>query len=93
MKESLAILFLLLSFSDILSTRIALKLGFYEKNWIVSYLVEEYGFKGHYIVKGITLLLFLLGLNFMDVHALAILNIVFALIAVHNLWKISHASC
>jgi|PlaIllAssembly_1097288.scaffolds.fasta_scaffold57168_5 hypothetical protein len=92
MKYILAALFILLSISDILSTRIALKLGYYEKNWIVLKLVEEFGYKGHYIVKGITLVLFLLGLNFIDLHALAILNIAFALIVVHNLWKISHAS-
>ena len=92
MKYFLAVLFILLSIADILSTRIALRIGYYEKNWIVHKLVEEYGFKGHYIVKGITLVLFLLGLNFMDVTALVILNIVFALIVVHNLWKISHAS-
>jgi len=92
MKYLLVVLFILLSVSDILSTRIALKLGYYEKNWIVFKLVEEFGYKGHYIVKGITLILFLLGLNFIDLHALAILNITFALIVVHNLWKISHAS-
>jgi hypothetical protein len=92
MKYFLAVLFILLSVSDILSTRIALKFGFYEKNWIVHKLVEEFGYKGHYIVKGVTLILFLLGLNFIDLHALAILNIAFALIVVHNLWKISHAA-
>jgi hypothetical protein len=91
MKNFLAVLFVLLSICDILSTRIALKLGFYEKNWIVLKIVEEYGYKGHYIVKGVTVLLFLLGLSFIDISALAILNIAFALIVVHNLWKISHA--
>jgi hypothetical protein len=91
MKTLLAVLFVLLSICDVLSTRIALKLGFYEKNWIVLKIVEEYGYKGHYIVKGVTVLLFLLGLNFIDISALAILNIAFALIVVHNLWKISHA--
>jgi hypothetical protein len=92
MKYFLAVLFILLSVADILSTRIALSLGHYEKNWFVLKLVEEYGFKGHYIVKGVTLVLFLLGLNFMDTTALIILNIIFALIVVHNLWKISHAN-
>jgi hypothetical protein len=91
MKNFLAVLFVLLSVCDVLSTRIALKLGFYEKNWIVLKIVEEYGYKGHYIVKGVTVLLFLLGLSFIDISALAILNIAFALIVVHNLWKISHA--
>jgi hypothetical protein len=91
MKNFLAVLFVLLSICDVLSTRIALKLGFYEKNWIVLKIVEEYGYKGHYIVKGVTILLFLLGLNFIDINALVILNIAFALIVVHNLWKISHA--
>jgi hypothetical protein len=91
MKNFLAVLFVLLSICDILSTRIALKLGFYEKNWIVLKIVEEYGYKGHYIVKGVTILLFLLGLSFIDISALVILNITFALIVVHNLWKISHA--
>jgi len=91
MKELLAVLFLLLSISDILSTRIAVRYGFFEKNWIVHKIIEEYGYKGHYIVKGVTMLAFLAGMPFIDVTALIILNIVFALIVVSNLWKIAHA--
>jgi len=90
MKNLLAILFVLLSICDVLSTRIALKMGFYEKNWIVLKIVEKYDHKGHYIVKGVTILLYLLGLSFIDASAVAILNIAFALIVVHNLWKVSH---
>lgn len=87
----LVVLFVLLSIQDIMTTHKAMKEGLYEYNLILRTIYKYFGTKGHILFKGITTIGFIIAVPLLSVEAIVIINIVFALVVINNLWVIQHA--
>jgi len=84
MAGLLAILFILISILDILTTQCALKKELKEYNPFLQWLYKKYGVNGHIAFKVATTFSIIFYYNVIPVEALILLNIVFLLIVINN---------
>lgn len=74
-----------------MTTHKAMDEGLYEYNIILRNIYKYFGTKGHILFKGITTLGFIVAVPLLSHTAMLIINIVFALVVINNLWVIQHA--
>lgn len=86
----LIILFILISILDIMTTSAAIKKGLYEYNLLLKIIYGRFKTKGHIVFKLLTLAGYILAVPYIAIEALLIINIVFALIVINNLWELAN---
>lgn len=90
MLTLLLVLFVLLSVADIMTTHQAMIKGLYEYNFVLRFLYKRFGTKGHVVFKIITAAMFLPVAHLISLEAIVVINIIFAVIVINNLWVIEH---
>lgn len=81
-------LFVLISILDVMTTTMAMDRGLYEYNLILKYIYKRFKTKGHIMFKLVTLLLYVFAATYIPLSALIIINIVFTLIVINNVWEL-----